>query len=264
MRNEIEAVLVRTNEDYEEAMQKKAVAAEPDLETVLRSAREWLYDHEDGVSIEELTTRLEGLKAEIAGACPALVEFVKAREEAKEKARQEEAAKPITSAPSSSGRQPRSTKERIQFAEKRKEQGNSLFKEGDFAGAIARYAAGLQFMSEISNSEMTDEVKAQMKPLQASMHLNSSMCALKMKDNKKAVEFAQKALEVDSTNVKALFRLAQGYSGLQEYGKAKAHLLEAQKIDADNKEVAKELALVERNIQRQTDKEKKMFSKMFG
>lgn len=73
-----------------------------------------------------------------------------------------------------------------------------------------------------------------------------------------------KALEIEKNNIKALFRRAQCYVQLSQLEEAKNDLNAALQVEPNNSSVKKELALVERKIHAQKEKEKKIYSKMFS
>jgi Tfp pilus assembly protein PilF len=64
--------------------------------------------------------------------------------------------------------------------------------------------------------------------------------------------------------VKALFRRAQCYVQMMKLDDARTDLDTALLADPNNAVVKKELALVEKKIAAQKQKEKKMYSKMFS
>lgn len=72
------------------------------------------------------------------------------------------------------------------------------------------------------------------------------------------------ALEIEKSNVKALFRRAQCHVQLSKLEDARKDLDAALQIEPNNAAVKKELALVEKKIAAQKEKEKKMYSKMFS
>lgn len=95
-------------------------------------------------------------------------------------------------------------------------------------------------------------------------HLNIALCCSKINRHNQAVENCTKALEIEKNNVKALFRRAQCYVQQAKLSEAKADLDTALQIEPTNSAVKKELAQVERKIQLQKEKEKKMYAKMFS
>merc|ERR1719289_830618 len=83
---------------------------------------------------------------------------------------------------------------------------------------------------------------------------NISAVYAKMGDWAKSLEKAQKVLEMDDKNKKALFRSGVAYRNLREFEKAKESLLDAQKV-GDTASIRNELRRVEAaaSVQRAKD-----------
>ncbi|KAL5053886.1 hypothetical protein RYX36_034568 [Vicia faba] len=101
------------------------------------------------------------------------------------------------------------TQEKIEAAVEKKEEGNALFKAGKYERASKRYEKAMKYIEY--DSTFSDEEKQQAKPLKITCNLNSAACKLKLKDYKQTEKFCTKVLELDSRNVKALYRRAQAY-----------------------------------------------------
>ena len=85
------------------------------------------------------------------------------------------------------------------------------------------------------DSSFSDEEKQQAKLLKISCNLNNAACKLKLKDYKEAVKLCTKVLDIDSRNVKALYRRAQAYIQLVELELAEQDIKKALEIDPDNR-----------------------------
>ncbi|KAM0822527.1 hypothetical protein ACQ4PT_071441 [Festuca glaucescens] len=129
----------------------------------------------------------------------------------------------------------KSNPEKIQAAAKKKEEGNVWFKMGKYAKASKRYEKAAKYI-EYDSSYSEDE-KKQSKALKISINLNDAACKLKLKDYKEAVKLCTKVLELESTNVKALYRRAQAYTALVDLELAELDIKKALEIDPDNREV---------------------------
>ncbi len=70
-------------------------------------------------------------------------------------------------------------------------------------------------------------------------------------------------LDIDTKNVKALFRRGQAYSRMNDFDKAKADFTEASQVAPDNKEVKQELEMLKKKIAAYKQQEKQMFSGLF-
>jgi len=90
------------------------------------------------------------------------------------------------------------------------------------------------------------------------------ICCLKLERWGQAVENCSKVLEIDKENVKALFRKGTANAKLKNFEQALKDLNAATKLSPNDAAIKKELRLVNVQIKRQNEKEKKMYTKMFG
>ena len=72
-----------------------------------------------------------------------------------------------------------------------------------------------------------------------------------------------KILEIDETNKKALFRRGQARYGMKDFELALKDLSVVNKLEPNDKAVANEMVKVKKAKQKQTEKEKSMYGKMF-
>jgi len=159
-------------------------------------------------------------------------------------------------------KRPRSKKQKLEIAEKRKNQGNILFKEFDYENAAKKYTEGLGHLTDLY--DLTPTEAEQVKALKLSLHLNMAASCMKIQRFKQAQENCSDALKLDDKNVKALFRRAQALGGQKIWEDAKQDLDIALRLEPNNGEVKKEHVKVLHQITLQKDKEKKMYSKMFS
>ncbi|KAH7556829.1 hypothetical protein JRO89_XS11G0000800 [Xanthoceras sorbifolium] len=89
---------------------------------------------------------------------------------------------------------------------------------------------------EFDHSFSEDE-KCLAKGLMISCNLNNAACKLKLEEYSQASKLCTKVLEVDPSNVKALFRRSQAYLKTNELEKAEADIKRALTIDPNNREV---------------------------
>eukprot|EP00271_Cylindrocystis_brebissonii_P015505 TRINITY_DN38413_c0_g1_i1.p1 TRINITY_DN38413_c0_g1~~TRINITY_DN38413_c0_g1_i1.p1 ORF type:complete len:597 (-),score=203.22 TRINITY_DN38413_c0_g1_i1:734-2524(-) len=152
--------------------------------------------------------------------------------------------------------------EKIAAAGTRKEEGNVLFKEGKYARAAKKYAAGLKFIEY--DSQFSDEEKKESKALQVVCQLNEAACRLKLKEFSEAVKLTSKVLETQSQNVKALFRRAQAYIGTADYDLAEWDLKKAMGIEPANRDLKLEFRNLKVKLAEQNKKEAKLYGNMFA
>lgn len=154
------------------------------------------------------------------------------------------------------------TQEKIEAAAKKKEEGNALFKAGKYARASKRYEKAVKYIEY--DSSFSDEEKKQAKALKISCNLNNAACKLKLKEYKEAEKLCTKVLEMDSMNVKALYRRAQAYINLADLELAEFDIKKALEIDPDNREVKLEYKMLKEKMREYNKKDAQFYGKMFS
>jgi tetratricopeptide (TPR) repeat protein len=108
----------------------------------------------------------------------------------------------------------------VEEANKIKDEGNALFKEGKKEEALALYEKAISFNKRL--------------PSAAPIYTNKATCLILLGKYQDALEAAQIAKELDPNWSKAYYREAQAFEGLKEYGDAAASYFEALKLDPSN------------------------------
>ncbi|XP_077250245.1 peptidyl-prolyl cis-trans isomerase FKBP62-like [Tasmannia lanceolata] len=155
-----------------------------------------------------------------------------------------------------------STPEKIEAAGKKKEEGNALFKVAKYATASKRYEKAAKFIEY--DSTFSEEEKKQAKVLKVTCNLNNAACKLKLKEYKNAEKLCTKVLEIESGNVKALYRRAQAYIQLADLDLAEIDIKKALEIDPDNKDVKLEYRTLKEKMKEHNKKEAKFYGNMFA
>jgi len=150
-----------------------------------------------------------------------------------------------------------SDSEKMEDCKKRKDEGNELFKHAAYEKAFRRYSQAVAFVDAMENKEPASS-------LLLPCYLNMAACKLKTESYKEVISWSTKALELDSKNVKALFRRGKAYSNVNENEKAKSDLVLALQLDPSASEAQQELRKVEENIVANTKKEKQFYGGMFN
>ena len=142
-----------------------------------------------------------------------------------------------------------------------KEEGNAQFKEGDLSKACRSYRKGTNLLKPLNKNNTGDE---QVKALLISLLNNHGMVLFRLKQYKTSRNVATHALQVDSDNVKALYRRAVAHRKLGDVKEARDDLKQALKLDANNVAVRKELVSIKKQLEDSTAKEKKQLQKAFS
>jgi len=148
--------------------------------------------------------------------------------------------------------------ERFDASVKRKNDGNTLYAAQKYFRAIKKYKKALDFLDNDQNFTEDDKKKAKIFRLPS--HLNCAVCMVKTGQFRGAIEQTNKALEIDSTNIKALFRKGLAFASLDEWANAEENFNKVLELEPDNKDAKLEIAKMKR---RKVDTEKQA-KKTFG
>lgn len=154
------------------------------------------------------------------------------------------------------------TEEKIEAAGKKKEEGNALFKVGKYFRASKKYEKAAKYIEY--DTSFSEEEKKQSKPLKVTCNLNNAACKLKLKDYTQAEKLCTKVLEVESQNVKALYRRAQAYIQTADLELAELDIKKALEIDPNNRDVKLEYRALKEKQKEYNKKEAKFYGNMFA
>ncbi|XP_075998015.1 peptidyl-prolyl cis-trans isomerase FKBP4 [Genypterus blacodes] len=142
-----------------------------------------------------------------------------------------------------------------------KDKGTQYFKEGKHRQASLRYKRIVAWLENESGLSEEDESKA--KALLLAAYLNLAMCFLKLQEPGKALENCDKALGLDESNEKALFRRGESLFGMKEYDSAKDNFQRVIELYPSNKAAKSQVALCQKQIKQQHEKDKRLYANMF-
>ncbi|XP_048435966.1 70 kDa peptidyl-prolyl isomerase-like [Pyrus x bretschneideri] len=154
------------------------------------------------------------------------------------------------------------TQEKLETAGKKKEEGNALFKAGKHERASKRYEKAVRFVEY--DSTFSDEEKQRAKVLKITCNLNDAACKLKLKDYKQAEKLCTKVLDLDSRNVKALYRRAQAYIQLVDLDLSELDIKKALEIDPDNRDVKLEYKVLKQKVREYNKKNAQFYGNIFA
>ncbi|XP_039071085.1 peptidyl-prolyl cis-trans isomerase FKBP62-like [Hibiscus syriacus] len=152
--------------------------------------------------------------------------------------------------------------EKIETAMKKKEEGNALFKTGYYERASNRYEKAIRYIEH--DYSFSHEEQQQCKLLKVTCNLNNAACQLKLKDYKQAEELCTKVLELESRNVKALYRRAQAYIQLVDLDLAEADVKKALEIDPNNRDLKMEYRVLKEKMREYNKKDAQFYGNIFA
>ena len=142
-----------------------------------------------------------------------------------------------------------------------KDKGNAFFKDGNLDKAARAYRKGTSLVKPLNKANSGDE---QVKVLLISLQNNLSMVMFKQEKYKLSRDVATKVLQMEDTNVKALYRRASAHRKLGDAKEAKTDLTKACKADPANAAVKKELLSVRAFLEKSKSTEKVQMKKAFS
>ena len=129
-----------------------------------------------------------------------------------------------------------------------KQHGNELFNQGNVKSAASCYSRALKYLITITSIEITVDISGKsvnIKELKKQCLLNLSICHLRLKSYKYAVETATKVLALDSNNGKALYRRGVARVELGDIDEAWLDLTKAKEYEPNSKAINDQLTIVQ-------------------
>ncbi|GFR45320.1 hypothetical protein Agub_g6687 [Astrephomene gubernaculifera] len=151
--------------------------------------------------------------------------------------------------------------EKVEAARNKKDKGNAYYKAGKLAKAQHywdRAVSAVQY-----DKPFSEDLKQASREVKRSCWLNLAALDIKRAHWKDALRNCNNVLDVDSQNVKALYRRAQAHMGLQDLFEAEQDLKKAQYAEPNNADVAALSRKLKAAMREQNKKEASLYSKMF-
>ncbi|KAM7002552.1 peptidyl-prolyl cis-trans isomerase FKBP4 isoform 2-T2 [Tautogolabrus adspersus] len=142
-----------------------------------------------------------------------------------------------------------------------KEKGTQYFKEGKYKHASVQYKRIVSWLEHEAGLSEEDEKKA--KALRLAAHLNLAMCFLKLQEPNQALESCDKALDLDASNEKALFRRGEALFGMKEFDRARDDFQQVVQLYPANKAAKSQVVFCQKRIKEQHEKDKRIYANMF-
>lgn len=232
-----------------------------EMRTYIEEVDAYVRSEGDEASTAELNEKLAAVQAHVTERffeIEAYYESVRAEEKRKE----EELVK-LSKERQEDELDLKSDPQRLRMAQKRREQGQGLFKEECWAEAQTRFVQALSILGQLYDTNSAEN-KTKKREISLSCYLNIASCSVKLGLWKNAVNNCTSALEIASDHPKALFRRGQAYSALKEYEEAVADLEKAKAVSQDDPAVVAELKKAKAALEAERANTKKMFAKMFS
>ncbi|KAI0492840.1 hypothetical protein KFK09_027116 [Dendrobium nobile] len=154
--------------------------------------------------------------------------------------------------------------ERIGAADRRKMDGNALFKEEKLEEAMQQYEMAIAYMGDDFMFQLFGKFRDMALAVKNPCHLNMAACLIKLTRYEEAIGQCSIVLTEDENNVKALFRRGKARAELGQTDAAREDFEKAKKIAPQDKAIARELRLIAEHEKAVYQKQKELYKGIFG
>ncbi|KAL3537449.1 hypothetical protein ACH5RR_000815 [Cinchona calisaya] len=154
--------------------------------------------------------------------------------------------------------------ERIGAADRRKMDGNALFKDDKLEEAMQQYEMAIAYMGDDFMFQLFGKYRDMALAVKNPCHLNMAVSLIKLKRYDEAIMHCSIVLTEDENNVKALFRRGKARAELGQTDGAREDFLKASKFAPGDKAIAKELRLLAEYDKAVYQKQKELYKGLFG
>ncbi|KAM5325814.1 peptidyl-prolyl cis-trans isomerase FKBP5 isoform 1-T4 [Glossophaga mutica] len=154
------------------------------------------------------------------------------------------------------------TKEKLEQAAIVKEKGTVYFKGGKYVQAVIQYGKIVTWL-EMEYGLSEKESKASESFLLAAF-LNLAMCYLKLREYIKAVECCDKALGLDRTNEKGLYRRGEARLLMNEFKLAEGDFERVLEVNPQNKAARLQISVCRKKAKEHNERDRKTYANMFA
>merc|ERR1712087_819991 len=148
-------------------------------------------------------------------------------------------------------------KKKIRAVYAAKEDGNRLFKEGDYELAYKVYERGVLIINGMYDMKESDE--DEMEKVECLLDLNMALTSLKKEDWTEAINCCKMALQMEKTGVsarKAYYRWSEALIGMADFEEAKVQNMKAEALKPNDPIILKQRKRIEALQKVQMDKAK--------
>ncbi|XVF79643.1 hypothetical protein PTKIN_Ptkin15bG0005500 [Pterospermum kingtungense] len=154
--------------------------------------------------------------------------------------------------------------ERIGAADRRKMDGNALFKEDKLEEAMQQYEMAIAYMGDDFMFQLFGKYRDMALAVKNPCHLNMAACLIKLKRYEEAIGHCSIVLAEDENNVKAMFRRGKARAELGQTDAAREDFLKARKYAPGDKTIARELRMLAEHDKVVYEKQKEIYKGIFG
>eukprot|EP00887_Chlorella_sp_A99_P006126 scaffold22.g6126.t1 len=154
--------------------------------------------------------------------------------------------------------------ERLEAAERRRQDGNALFRDGMEEEALAKYRHALTYIDEDLMIQLQGPHLDKAIAVRLPILLNMAACSLKAGDYHTAVAHCTEVLREQPTNAKALFRRGRARLLLGQTEAALADLEKAAALEPQDKAISKDLQAARAEQRKERAAESQLFKGYFG
>ncbi|XP_051148025.1 peptidyl-prolyl cis-trans isomerase FKBP42 [Andrographis paniculata] len=154
--------------------------------------------------------------------------------------------------------------ERIGAADRRKMDGNALFKEEKLEEAMNQYEMAIAYLGDDFMFQLFGKYRDMALAVKNPCHLNMAACLIKLNRYDEAIVHCGIVLVEDENNVKALFRRGKARAELGQTDAAREDFLKARKHAPQDKAIAKELRALAEHDKAVYQKQKELYKGLFG
>ncbi|KAJ1139004.1 hypothetical protein NDU88_005382 [Pleurodeles waltl] len=153
------------------------------------------------------------------------------------------------------------TKEKLIQAAVVKDKGAVYFKAGKYMQAIIQYSKIVSWLEmEYGLSEAEQKTS---KCFLLAAFLNLAMCNIKLREYMRAVELCEKALGLDQTNEKGLYRRGEARLLMNEFELARLDFERVLEVNPQNKAAKSQIAVCQRKAKEHNERDRIIYANMF-
>ncbi|KAJ7949192.1 Peptidylprolyl isomerase [Quillaja saponaria] len=154
--------------------------------------------------------------------------------------------------------------ERIGTADRRKMDGNALFKDEKLEEAMQQYEMAIAYMGDDFMFQLYGKYQDMALAVKNPCHLNMAACLIKLNRFEEAIGQCSIVLAEEENNVKALFRRGKARAALGQTDAAREDFLKARKYAPEDKVITRELRLLAEQDKALYQKQKEIYKGIFG